>query len=358
MQEYLNTILEVQYLDNTLLKWLSAFGVFLLFMLLRKLLGKFVIGILRTGVQKTRTDFDDKLLNMIEKPLQFALIIAGVYFAQALVSINPETQITFDKFFRAFVVIVVIWTLYRAVDIFTEPLRSATQKIHNNVTDELASFVIKTLKFIVIAMAFVTVMQEFGYNISGFVASLGLGGLAFALAAKDSAANLFGSLVIFSDQPFNKGDWIETPDVEGTIEDIGVRSTKVRTFAQALVTVPNAVLANSAITNWSKMGKRRIKMKLGIEYSTNASQMQNILNEIRSYLKEHSGIDQKTIFIHFTDFDESSLGIFCYFFTKTTKWGEWLELKEEINLQLMKIVEDNGTAFAFPSRTLYIEKSN
>jgi len=356
MPEYLNSLLQVQYLDNTLLKWLSAFGIFLFFMLLRKLLGKFVIKVLRIGVQKTRTNFDDKLLDMIEKPLHFALILAGIYFAQIILAVHPEPQATFDKFFRAFTVIIIIWTLYRAVDIFTEPLRNATQKLHNNVTDELAGFVIKTLKFIVIAMAFVTVMQEFGYNISGFVASLGLGGLAFALAAKDSAANLFGSLVIFSDKPFNKGDWIKTPDVEGTIEEIGVRSTKVRTFAQALVTVPNAVLANSAITNWSKMGKRRIKMKLGLEYSTSATQMKKILEDIRTYLRTNDDIDQKTLFINFTDFDESALSIFCYFFTKTTKWGEWLAIKEQVNLELMRIVEENGTSFAFPSRTIYMKK--
>jgi len=356
MQEYFNTLLQVRYLDNTLLKWISSLAIFLLFMLLRKLLGKFVISILKTGAQKTRTDFDDKLIEMVETPLHFALILTGIYFAQTILSISPEPQAVFDKFFRAFTVVVVIWTLYRAVDIFTEPLRNATQKIHNNVTDELADFVIKTLKFIVIAMAFVTVMQEFGYNISGFVASLGLGGLAFALAAKDSAANLFGSLVIFSDKPFNRGDWIKTPDVEGTIEEIGVRSTKVRTFDQALVTVPNAVLANSAIVNWSKMEKRRIKMKIGLEYSTTTSQMKKILDDIRIYLKSRSDLDQDTMFIHFTDFDESSLGVFCYFFTKTTKWGEWLAIKEEINLELMKIVEENGSAFAFPSRTIYMKQ--
>jgi len=357
MPEYITTILKITYLDNSVLTWISALLTLLFFLLLRKLLGKFLISMLRTTVQKTRTDLDDKLLTTIEKPLQFALVLAGVYSAQLILLLSPEVQAHFDKLFRAFSVIVVIWTIYRAVDIFTEPLRNATQKIHNNVTDELANFVIKSIKFIVIAMAFVTVMQEFGYNISGFVASLGLGGLAFALAAKDSAANLFGSLVIFSDQPFNTGDWIQTPDVEGVIEDIGVRSTKVRTFSQALVTVPNAVLANSPITNWSRMGKRRIKMKLGLEYSTTALQMKNITDQIRDYLNNHDGIDKKTIFVHFNDFNESSLGVFCYFFTKTTNWGEFLALQEEINLKFMSIVEENGSSFAFPTRTLHISES-
>jgi MscS family membrane protein len=179
--------------------------------------------------------------------------------------------------------------------------------------------------------------------------------MAFALAAKDTAANLFGSLVIFSDKPFKKGDWILTPNVEGTIESIGIRSTRVRTFAQALVSVPNAVMANSAITNWSEMGKRRIKMRLGLTYSTNTTQMENILKDLREMLKNHSDVHQDTIMVHFDEFQDSSLSLFCYFFTTTTVWSEFLEVRENINLKIMKIVEQNGAAFAFPSQSVYVE---
>jgi MscS family membrane protein len=204
-------------------------------------------------------------------------------------------------------------------------------------------------------IGFAVILQSWGYNVTGFVASLGIGGLAFALAAKDTAANLFGSLVIFGDKPFEIGDWIKTDEVEGTVEDIGIRSTKVRTFAQALVHVPNATLANSAIINWSRMGKRRIKMNVGLTYETTEAQMRTIVEQIRSMLQGHEEIDQSTLFIHFTDYSESSLDIFCYFFTKTTVWGEYLRVREDVNLKIKKIVEENGSAFAFPSRTVYLE---
>ena len=207
-------------------------------------------------------------------------------------------------------------------------------------------------------IGFVVVLQGWGYNVTGFVASLGIGGLAFALAAKDTASNLFGSLVIFGDKPFEIGDWIKSDEVEGVVEDIGIRSTKVRTFAQALVNVPNANLANSAIINWSRMGKRRIKMNIGLTYDTSELQMRNILKDIRDMLTKHKDIHQSTIYIYFTDYNDSSLGIFCYFFTNTIKWGEYMSVKEEINLLIMKIIEDNGAFFAFPTQTIQIESDN
>jgi MscS family membrane protein len=189
------------------------------------------------------------------------------------------------------------------------------------------------------------------------LASLGLVGMAFALAAKDTAANLFGSLVIFFDQPFKVGDWIKTPIVEGTIESIGIRSTKVRTFAQGLVTVPNALLANSAILNWSKMGKRRIKMNIGLTYDTKSSQIEKITSDIKNLLKNHKDIDQESTYIYFTKFEDSSLNIMCYFFTKTTNWDKFMSIQEKINFEIMKIVENNNSNFAFPSRSIYLENS-
>jgi MscS family membrane protein len=192
-------------------------------------------------------------------------------------------------------------------------------------------------------------------QITPFLASLGLVGMAFALAAKDTTSNFFGSIVLFADKPFRIGDWIQTPEVEGTIEEIGVRSTRVRTFAQALVAVPNGQLADSAILNWSEMGKRRIKMTLGVPYSTTSTQLRQILKEIRELLKNDADVDKKTIFVYFTEFQDSALGIFCYFFTKTTDWGHYMEVRERLNLDIMEIVEKNGSSFAFPSQSLYIE---
>ncbi len=337
---------------NNLILALIVFSVFLF---LKVLFRKVVFSILRKITSKTKTEFDDKLLDNIQKPIEFLIVIVGLIVAKNILNLDGQINDIINSIVRSLFIYGVFWIIFSALTPFSDIVNKLTSKFGNELSEDITNFIIKTLKFLVIAIGFVAILQEWGYNISGFLASLGLVGMAFALAAKDTAANLFGSLVIFSDKPFSIGDWIKTPEVEGTIETIGIRSTKVRTFAQALVTVPNAVLANSAILNWSRMGKRRIKMKLGLTYSTSKVQMEKIVSDIRELLANDEDVHQETIHIYFTDFDDSSLGIFCYFFTKTTNWGEYMQVRERLNLELMQIVENNNSSFAFPSRSIYIE---
>src|SRR5699024_10501115 len=199
------------------------------------------------------------------------------------------------------------------------------------------------------------ILEVFNYKISGFITGLGLGGLAFSLAAKDALSNLFGGIIIITEKPFTIDDWIMTPSVEGTIEDISFRSTKVRTFAQALVTVPNATLANEPITNWSKMGKRQITFQLKLTYDTPKESIKTITSRIKDLLTTHEGIHQETIFVHVDEYATDGLAILLYFFTKTTNWGEYLEIKEEINLRICNIIEETGAEIAIPSQKLYTD---
>ena len=273
----------------------------------------------------------------------------------ASLSLPAKVDAFNSHFFHSMFAFIIFWSLYRIVDIFSRFVDEYQEKLASRFSADLALFLIKGVKLVLLVMGFVIIVQEWGYNFTGFLASLGLGGLAFALAAKDTAANLFGSLVIFSDKPFDVGDWIQTPSVEGTVESIGIRSTRVRTFAKALIAVPNASLANSPITNWSRMTMRRIKMTVGLTYNTNSTQMQNILTQVRQMLEKDPDINDQTILINFTDFQDSALGIFCYFFTNTTNWQEYLMVRERINLSIMKIVEENRASFAFPSQSVYIE---
>ena len=202
----------------------------------------------------------------------------------------------------------------------------------------------------------ITILSDWGYNIGALLTGLGLGGLAFALAAKDTLANLFGSIMIMIDRPFRMGDWILTPTVEGTVEDIGFRSTKIRTFAQALVSVPNSIVSNEPITNWTRMGKRRITFRLGVKYDTTPEQMRKLVKEIKEMLHLYDEIHPQTIYVYFENFGDSALEIFLYFFTKTTNWMKYLEIKEEVNLRIMKILDEVGVEVAFPSTSLYVEK--
>jgi MscS family membrane protein len=355
MMEELRTLMEYQFLNNTLQTWLMGAGILLVFIILRFKLIEALMLTFKKVSQRTATTLDDKIVEVLENPLRWGIIAIGFYLAFSLFSVTPDIQTTVQHLLRSAIIFLAMWVLYRGITIFSDSMIALSQRFHSDLGESLASLLVSVLKVFVLIIGLVTMFQEWGFNVSGFLASLGLVGMAFALAAKDTAANLFGSLVIFTDRPFTIGDWVKTPDVEGTIESIGIRSTRVRTFAQGLVSVPNGVLANSAILNWSRMGKRRIKMTIGVTYDTTAEQMQNILQEIRTLLQHDADIHNDAVYIHFTDFQESALGIFCYFFTHTTNWGEYMQVRERINLEIMKIVEQNGTSFAFPSQSLYIE---
>jgi len=348
-------LLQESILGNTGSQWLISFGIFLFFIFLRGPLAHTFVSLLHRLSAKTKNTLDDAVVSAVEPPVRLVFVLLGLYGMLAFLTLPAELDKFNSHFFHSMFAFTIFWSLYRIVDIFSDFVNEYQGKIAQRFSADLALFLIKGVKLVLVIMGFVIIVQEWGYNFTGFLASLGLGGLAFALAAKDTAANLFGSLVIFSDKPFDVGDWIQTPSVEGTVESIGIRSTRVRTFAKALVAVPNATLANSPITNWSRMTMRRIKMTVGLTYDTSSSQMQTILTQIREMLKEDADINNKTILIHFTDFQDSALGIFCYFFTNTTNWQEYLNVRERINLNIMKIVEENRASFAFPSQSVYIE---
>jgi len=334
--------------------YIVAILIFVFFQLFRVVLRKLLLKI----VKKTSNKFDDDLINSVSKPLDFLFIIIGANFAIDILILNENVSVFLDKVIRSGFIVVLFWAILNILTTLAQNIHKVTNKFGDKVSIEVANFVVKSIRLFIIILGFIAFLQEWGFNVSGFLASMGLIGMAFALAAKDTAANLFGSLVIFTDKPFKVGDWIMTPAVEGTIESIGIRSTRVRTFAQAVVTVPNATLANSAILNWSRMGKRRVKMNIGVTYDTAGETVEKIVKDIKTMLENNENIHQDTIHIYFSDFAASSLNIFCYYFTKSTNWGEFMRVREETYLEIMKIVEKNGSGFAFPTQTLHIEQNN
>jgi len=332
--------------------YLYAIAIFLLFQLFRVVLRKIIFKI----IAKTKTTIDDGILTILHKPIDYLFVFIGIDIAKNVLVLSDNLNITITHIINSGYIILIFWSFIRILDYFIEHLSKITTKFKIKISDDLANFFIKAIRFFTYCIAVIVLLQEWDYNVSGFLASLGLVGMAFALAAKDTASNLFGSLVIFTDKPFKIGDWIKTPQVEGTIESVGIRSTKVRTFAQAMVTVPNGTLANSAILNWSRMGKRRVKMNIGLTYDTKSSDIENVIKDIKAMLRSHSDIDQDTIHIYFSAFEDSSLNIFCYYFTKTIDWGKFMEVREDTYFKIMKIVEQNNSGFAYPTQTIKIDK--
>ncbi|MFD1851704.1 mechanosensitive ion channel family protein [Oceanobacillus bengalensis] len=334
-----------------------AVGIFLLFMLFRKLFTKYVFSILLKLTRKTKIGFLSNILVAFEKPVQWLFTIIGLYVAIRYygISIGYNIPSFVSSLMSVSFVLLFTWGLMRLSSSTSALFRKINEKTDIKIDEILIPILSKTVQFVILAIALTVVLQEFGYNIEAFIAGLGLGGLAISLAAKDALANFLGGIVIISEKPFTIGDWILTPSVEGTVEDITFRTTKIRTFADALVAVPNAQLANEPITNWSKMNKRQITFNLALSYETPKEKLQTIVQKIESLVKNHPGIDPETIFVKFDTYNDSSLDVFLYFFTKTTAWGEFLAIKEEINFKILDIVKEEEAEFALSARKLYVE---
>lgn len=333
---------------------LIAAGIALSAILLKNILATLILKPLRTINKHSSSDTFEKIADLSETPLQLSILFAGFYIASHWIH-TPKTEPFIHLFFKSFLTFVIFWILFRMVDKFSTLFNFFSSKVGKELNDDIQNFLTKTLRILVIALGVMAILQEWGINVSAFVASLGLGGLAFALAAKDTVANLFGSLVIFSDRPFQVGDWVETPNVDGTIEEIGIRSTKIRNHAQALVSVPNAVMANTTITNWSRMGKRRVRTRIGLTYSTTAEQMEAIVGEIKTMLQSHPDVHPDVIVVNFDEFEASALSILLNFFTNTIVTAEYLQVRQDVNFKIMQIVAKHGASFAFPSQSLYVE---
>ncbi len=355
MQQIID-IINMKFFEIPLYRFALAIFVWLFFLFLRKIFTLTLLKTLKKFTEKTKTSIDDKIFSVIKGPLRFSFVVAGFYFFAVILKIDNALVYHLIKTLITFVI---FWMLYELVVVFDSHIYSFSKKFGKELYKEIGNFFIKTIKIFIVAVGIVAILQDWGINVSAFIASLGIGGLAFALAAKDTAANLFGGLTILADQSLKIGDWIKVGSVEGTVEDIGLRTTKIRTFEKSLIVMPNQTIANSPIENFSRRGQRRIKLRIGLTYDTPKETIQNIVKEITNLLHTHPHIAQdQTILVRFDEFGDSALGVFVYAFVDSAVWAKYLEVKEDIYLKIMQIVEGNGSSFAFPSQSIYIEKIN
>ncbi len=361
IQSYLNelylsekgTFFSKLYFDIPLGNILAAIFSLFFFLLLRKMFAKLVIQVLQPLAKQTQTYYDDRILSALRGPLSFVFFTIGVRLFFALLFL--ETPIV-EKIINTMIMFNLFWAIYAMVHALRGVIYHFTERFNPELSHEMGNFLLTVIRVIVLSIGLGAILQLWGVNVAGLMAGLGIGGLAFALAAKDTAANLFGSIALLLDKSIRIGEWIRIDEVEGVVEDIGMRTTKIRTFKKSLITLPNQVIANSPIENFSRRGIRRIKIKLGLTYDASSEQIEHVIADIKTMLRNHKGIAQnEMMLVKFTTFDDSSLGILVYTFTKTSKWEKYLKIKEEVNINIMKIVENNNVAFAFPSQSLYIE---
>lgn len=333
---------------------IAATATFFLFLFLRKLFTAIIIVPLQQLAKKTTTYYDDRIISALKDPLRFSFILIGTHLFFQL--IFKETQ-TIQKILETLVVYTVFWTFLSIAEALKGILYNVTSQFNPDLSKETGNFILTILKILIAAVGLGAMLQVWGINVTALIASLGIGGLAFALAAKDTVANLFGSFSLLADRTIRIGEWIKVNGVEGIVEDIGMRTTKIRSFEKSLIMLPNYLIANNPVENFSRRGVRRIKTNIGLTYSTTTLQVETIVSQIRDMLKSHERIAQnETILVSFDEFSESALNIFIYAFTTTSNWEHYLQIREDVHLKIMKIVEENGSAFAFPSQSVYIEQ--
>lgn len=341
-------------------KILIALGVFVAFVVLRGLFSRFILSIMHRMARRTANTVDDEVVIALEPPLRFVFIVVGLFFATRVAPFPAEVDLFFGKVIRSLIAFTIFWAVFRCVRPFAFVLDKAAKALGaGDFGTTLRNFAIRLIKLLIILLGAAAILEEWDFNVGAVLGGLGLVGMAVAFGAQNLISNLFGGLAIFLDRIFAEGDWIKSGDVEGTVEAIGFRTTKVRRFDKALVTLPNSKLADGAVINFSKMTNRRIYWMIGLEYRTTQEQLEQVVRAITDYV--HGNPDFETdpsrvsTLIHADSFNASSIDIMLYCFTKTRKWGEWMKVKEEMLYFIKQTVEEAGTGFAFPSSSLYVE---
>ncbi len=337
--------------------------VFLAFLVLfaSYLLRRFIAHLISVWLQKltarTKTDLDDEIVEAIEKPLTLAPIALGIFLAARILQLPDQALAIADRIDRTLIAIIIFWGLTRLVP----PISSLIALRGGELTETIVSWFRQALKLFFLFAGAVAVLQIWNIPVIPILASFSLLSVAIALGAQDLFKNLIGGATILAERRFAPGEWIKVDGVvEGTVERINFRSTKVRRFDKAPVHVPNSVFADNAVTNFSRMTHRRIYWMIGLEYRTSVDQLRQIRNGIEAYVTENEAFapaSEVSTFVHVDSFADSSINIMLYCFTKTTNWGHWLAIKEELACRIIEIVEGAGAGFAFPSQSVYIEKA-
>ncbi len=354
-----NIVVEVWtqgYLGIDIGRILTAIAIVGVSLLLRGVFTRFVIRRLRALVRRSKTTLDDEALDALEGPMRLVPVVLGLFFALQYLALDGLAQTVGINFERSLVALIIFWGLYRLVD----PLSFLLHRLDRIFTAIMVEWLVKLIKGAFIFLGAATILEIWGIQVAPIIAGLGLFGVAVALGAQDMFKNMISGILIIAEKRFERYDWIKVDGVvEGTVESIGFRSTRIRRFDKAPVHVPNSFLSDNAVTNFSKMTNRRIYWKIGVEYDTTAEQLRQIVDEIRAYLMENPDFEtdpgRATTLIHVDSFNDSSIDIMLYCFTKTTNWGDWMKIKETLALKVKEIVEGAGSGFAFPTTTIHLE---
>lgn len=321
-----------------------------------------ITNIIQKKLEATKTLWDDALIIAIKPPLKTLIMIIGLTFALEVAHKYSKVDILESIYILRDILVIVIlaWFANRLIKEVEKNILLNSEQKGKKLDRTTLDAVTKLLRISVIVTAVLIIIQTLGYSISGVIAFGGVGGIALGFAAKDLLANFFGALMIYFDRPFKVGDWIRSPDkqIEGTVEEIGWRQTRIRTFDKRPLYVPNSVFSTIAVENPSRMTHRRIKETIGVRYD-DVDKLDKIVAEVKEMLINHPEIaTDQTLMVNVNEFSASSVDFFIYTFTKTTDWAKFHLVKEDVLLKISKIIASNKAEIAFPTSTIHLEQGS
>ena len=329
--------------------------IFLLFYLLRRLIARFILNRLSKIVSRTSNQIDDAVIEVLDGPLKFFPVVIGFFIASSYLDISDNNQDFLDLLNRSLITIFIFWLLHQLIIPFSFVIKNFESKISKPLVD----WTLKGLKILVIVLGAVAILELWGIRVGPVIAGLGLFGVAVALGAQDLFKNLISGIMILMEKRFTVGDVIlVSGEVEGVVEQIGFRSTLVRRFDSTPVMVPNYKFAEQSVTNYTRRHHRRIRWLIGLEYKTTIDQLKNIRDDINNLINKNDNFaknENAGFYVRIDSFSSSSIDMLVQAFTVTNDWAQYLQIKEDLAVQIINIVEKNRAAFAFPSQSLYVE---
>jgi len=307
--------------------------------------------IIKKLTAKTKTKLDDILIDMLEEPIVLIVTIVGVWFAVGRLSFPENITNWIDNVYMVMIALTITWLLARLVDaIIKEYIVPLTQKTEGDFDDQIVPIIRKAIRAAIWILGIIIALNNAGYNVGALLAGLGIGGIALAMAAKDTVANIFGGVTIFTDKPFTINDRVKINGFDGTITEIGIRATRLKTLENRIVTIPNSKFTGGMVENVTSEPHRKVVLKLGLIYETTADKIQNGMKALQTIVDENDSLEENTV-ISFNEFGDFSLGIlFIYYITK----GEdIMGAQTEVNMEIKKRFEELGIEMAFPTQTVY-----
>lgn len=339
------------FYHNTVGQWLVALLIMLGTVIVAKLFYLLISKFALQLTKRTKSKLDDIIVDKMKDPIVFLLVLTGIYFAIKTLVLSDWVVIITHKAYYFLLLIDFAWALTRFVDtLVIEYLIPLVEKSESDLDDQLLPIVRKSVKILIWVLAIIIGLDNMGYDVGAIIAGLGLGGLAFALAAKDSVSNLFAGFTIFTDKPFKIKDRIKIDSYDGKVEEIGIRSTRIRLLDGRLVTMPNSSLVNDAVTNVSSESRRKITMDLGLVYETSYQQMKNAQKILQDIVKSNSHLDEECV-TAFTEFGDFALNLRFIYYIK--HGADIFGNMDAVNMEILRRFEEAKLEFAYPTQVIY-----